>query len=313
MRPLFNLTRSDRRAVLILSVLALLCLLALIIFGTDTEDATSEEPLTNSALLTPNCESQTSPITPNSDSIKIRSVDPNTVDSATLVHIGISPRRVHTFMRYRAAGAQFRRPEDIARCYSFSDQDIDLLLPLIRIDPKYQKSTTFTRTKYPIIHGENVESTPRPITPNSSLPTPNHESQTRKKFTSPTTVDLNTADTALLRRIPGVGEAISSMIINLRDKLGGFTSLSQLSQIHQITPELYEWFTISDTIPFRKIQINKASFKTLVTHPYISKEQANGILHYIRLYGPIKDIDALRSTGLFTPDQLIPLTPYLEF
>lgn len=299
MRHPFNLTRSDRRAVLVLMAIAFVCLSGIVLFG--TQQSPGATPLaTDSAHVSPS-----SPVTPHSAaSYERQPFDPNTVDSATLVRMGISPRRVHTFMRYRSAGARFSRPEDIMRCYSFSDQDIDLLLPLVRIAPRYRDSDNFTRTKYPL---PSSSSTP------TASPSTTHAITHGNKFTTLTEVDINTADTALLRRIPGIGEAIASMIINLREKFGGFTSLSQLSQIHQISPELYQWFTLADTVPYRRIPINEASFKTLVTHPYVTKDQANAILHYIRIYGPIKDIATLRATAIFTQDQLTSLEPYLQF
>lgn len=304
MRNPLIFTRSERRAVIVLALVALACVAGLIFFG---ESPQAESPATDESRVSVVRDARSIPHDVHPTAV-IKTFDPNTVDSVTLVQIGISPRRVHTFMRYRAAGARFAQPQDITRCYSFSDDDIDLLMPLIRIAPEYQHSSSYTRSKYPIQESYQADDH------KSSTDYPSNSVRYQSnKFTTLTRVDINTADTSILKRIPGIGDAISSMIINLREKFGGFTSLSQLSQIHQLTPEHMEWFTLADTVPFRRIQINKASFKTLVSHPYISKDQANGILHYIRIYGPIKDVKALSSTALFTQEELVALTPYLEF
>lgn len=306
--PLF-LTRSDRRAFIALTIICLIAPAAIMLFGTDNA-ATPVSKAGKDSIQREARQETTYAASGHSTGKKahVTSFDPNTVDSATLVQIGIAPWKVHAFMNYRSAGARFSEPHDIARCHSFSDRDIDMLLPLIKISSRYKQKDEFTRTKYPVQNYSAHENHTY-----TDAPQAHRQPSGSNKFTTLTKVDLNTADTATLRRIPGVGEAISSMIVNLRDRLGGFTSVSQLSQIHQITPELYEWFVLADTVPFRQIELNKASFKTLVSHPYISREQANDILKYIRLYGPVSDMEALSATDIFTAAELEKLKPYLKF
>jgi len=133
------------------------------------------------------------------------------------------------------------------------------------------------------------------------------------KFQVPTTIDANTADSATLCRIPGIGKTIASIILRQRNRLGGFHSLSQLCECKYFTEDLLPWFTISAEPELKKICINTATFYQLVSHPYISKAQTQDILAYIRRYGNIKDAGQLRSTGIFTEEELPLLLPYLEF
>ena len=302
-----SFTRADRRAIILLSVIAVVCVVGIIFFGTDN-DSTSDSEVPKSEVQQSTDSEISTTQTTDSPLLTSYTFDPNTVDSSTLVSLGISPRRVHTFMRYRSAGAVFRKPDDIARCYSFSDEDIDRLLPLIHISSKYKHKGEYQRDKYPIEKKEDVS---QQYSPSTSHPT--SHSYSSNKFTTLTTVNINTADTSLLKRIPGVGDVIASMIVNLRERFGGFTSVSQLSQISQISPELMEWFKVEQNPELRKININTASFKTLVSHPYISRDQANAILHYIRHYGNIPNADTLLQTDIFTQDQLTQLLPYLQF
>ena len=131
------------------------------------------------------------------------------------------------------------------------------------------------------------------------------------KFRSLTKVDVNTADTALLRRVPGVGKKISEAIVEYRERLGGFHSVEQLMEIKMVSPELLEWFEVSAEV--RKIPVNRASFQALNSHPYISYEQTKALLQYIRLYGKVKDEQALVETGIFTKEEVERLKPYLAF
>ena len=298
MKNPFYYTPGDRRALLFLSALAIISLVCLFLFGNEEKEQ-STLPLSDTLAVAASCQPQAT-----ADTASFSTFDPNTVDSSSLAALGITPGKIHIFLNYRRAGAVFRRPSDIARCYSFSDADIDRLLPLIDISPRYARLQQ--REKYPISQS---------VAPNRF-----HQSGEKAdtllpsgKFTTFASVDINTADTALLMRVPGVGQAIASMIIDLRNKFGGFTSISQLSSIRYLTPETVHWFAVGPSPSLRKININHASFKTLVTHPYINREQANSVLRYIRLYGPISSSDTLLSTSIFTPREIEQLLPYLDF
>jgi len=133
------------------------------------------------------------------------------------------------------------------------------------------------------------------------------------KFSTLTVIDPNTADSATLCSIPGIGKGIATSILRQRQRLGGFHSLDQLLECHYFTEDLLPWFSIGTEPELRRININKASFYQLVSHPYISKAQTQDILNYIRLYGNIKDADQLATTAIFTPAELSRLLPYLQF
>ena len=299
MKYFFLFASSDRKAIVYLSIIAVISILCVVAFGVEEKEERSKaknEKITHSET--------------------IGTFDPNTVDSATLVSLGLSSRKVRTFIRYRNAGAVFRKPMDITRCYSFSDDDIDRLLPMIKIGEKY-KNKKNERKKYPLEKKSPKEYYSRSVsqsTKNQHYENVSTTSQYKSnKFTELTQVDVNKADTSLLKKIPGVGDGIACMILRLRDKLGGFTSVEQLSLIDVMTPELMQWFKVDEDVEIRRININKASFKTLVTHPYITADQTKTILNYIRIYGKITDLEMLRTIGIFTEEELKQLEPYLEF
>ena len=50
------------------------------------------------------------------------------------------------------------------------------------------------------------------------------------KFSQPTVVELNSADTTLLQRIPGIGQNIARWIVQRRERLGGFMQWSNCSK-----------------------------------------------------------------------------------
>ena len=230
----------------------------------------------------------------------IGSFDPNTVDSLTLIGFGLKAWKVRNFLHYRAAGKVFRSAEEMEKTHGWTEEDVEKVRGYVRVDGLFGK-TEKHRTKSWVNGRDGNGWERREYVPE----------RTSNKFRSLTKVDVNTADTALLRRVPGVGKKISEAIVEYRERLGGFHSVEQLRELKIVSPELLEWFEVSADV--QKIPINKASFQALNRHPYISYEQTKALLQYIRLYGKVKDEQALVETGIFTKEEVERLKPYLAF
>lgn len=102
-----------------------------------------------------------------------------------------------------------------------------------------------------------------------------------EKYPAGTILELNTADTTVLKKIPGIGTTFSNRIIKYRNLLGGFYSVTQLSEVYGIDEDRYqalkEWFT-ADPQLIRKRSLNTLPADSLYRHPYLSKPQARAIL-----------------------------------
>jgi DNA uptake protein ComE-like DNA-binding protein len=134
--------------------------------------------------------------------------DPNTADSTQLLRLGLRPWQVRNIYKYRARGGVYRKKEDFARLYGLTVKEYRELEPYIRISPDY-------------------------VMPASELVEPQQEyvRDTLKypvKVETPSSIDINTTDTMMLRKVPGVGEAFARRILSYGRRLGGFVSTSQL-------------------------------------------------------------------------------------
>ncbi len=235
----------------------------------------------------------------------LHAFDPNTVDSATLVGFGVAPWKVRNFVRYRRAGKVFRTPDDMLKTYGWSEEDIAPLRPHIAVAPAYRQRRPRTPdvTRPASVRDGGAGLSERASA--ASFPKSN-------KFQTLTRVDPNTADTALLQRIPGIGAHFSRSIVRYRERLGGLHDTRQLLEINNFPAQTLEWFRI-ERVDIRKTNINTATLQQLGSHPYIGYERARRLKELIHYYGDFEDIDKLGAAYVFSNEEIEKLRPYLDF
>lgn len=126
------------------------------------------------------------------------------------------------------------------------------------------------------------------------------------------TVPLNTADTAALQRVPGIGGYLARRIVERRSMLGGFSSTAQLMEIDRFPASAQTYFTV-DRTAVRRLDVNRLTLSQLRNHPYINFYQARAIADYRRLYGRIENLETLRRLKEFSESDIVRLAPYLSF
>ncbi len=137
-----------------------------------------------------------------------------------------------------------------------------------------------------------------------------------EKFEEGTIVELNTADTTTLKKVPGIGSAFANRIVNYRKILGGYHSVSQLSEVYGIDEERYitlqPWFS-ADASQIVRIEINKIAQDSLQRHPYINYSQARIIIQLRRQKGKLTGWENLQLLKEFTEEDISKLKPYISF
>ena len=222
--------------------------------------------------------------------IQLFSFDPNKADSIELSSLGLPSYVVRNVLKYREKGGRFRTADSFSRIYGLTEKQFNSLKPYIRIaqtdTPKKEKMDTMVAVVIP----------------------------ERKVFKYPegTLVDVNVADTAELKKIPGIGSGIAKAIVAYRNRLGGFYSLSQLEEIDYVTPELLKWFKLEGGT-IRKLDINRWGLDKLRSHPYLNFYQAKVIIEHRKKRGEIKSLSQLSLYEEFTEKDLIRLSAYVSF
>lgn len=295
-KDLFYYTKSERRVILLLLAIALLLLGIWAIMEylrpVEVPVTLSESEEIDSFLA--NLEEQEkirkSHTPKNEISAVLQPFDPNTADSVLLRQLGLPVYIVRNILKYRAKGGVFRSPESFSRIYGLKEEVYQKLKPYITIAPlvsvSHVRTDTFRQLKDTI-----------PYIP---------------KYEEGTIVDLNKADTSILKRIPGIGSTLARMIVVYRQRLGGFYDVSQLQEVPHVGVELNKWFVVTPA-GLHKIQVNSASLDKLRSHPYMDFYKAKAIMEYRRKRGKIKGLSQLSMFEEFTEKDLKRLSPYLTF
>ena len=220
--------------------------------------------------------------------------DPNTADSTELLRLGLQPWQVRNIYKYRAKGGIYRKKEDFARLYGLTVKDYRRLEPYIRISSDYQPAATlFTE--------QGIRNEVRDTTRRYS-----------QKITEGEHIVLNVADTAMLRKVPGIGSYYAKEIIRYGQWLGGYVNVNQLDEIDDFPKSSKKYFVIEQPNP-KKLNLNKLTLQQLRHHPYINYYQAKAITDYRRLHGKIQSLHDLRLIPDFSEKDMQRLEPYVSF
>lgn len=127
-------------------------------------------------------------------------------------------------------------------------------------------------------------------------------------------VDINSADTAELKRIRGIGSVFANRIVKFRQSLGGFVAPAQLLEVYGFDREklarVSSQITV-DAAAVKKLNVNTASVEDLNMHPYVSKKEAVAIFTKRVKAGDYADIQEVKKAALMNDSTFSKIVPYL--
>ncbi len=330
-REFFYMHKSDRRVILTLLVVAAVAIAVLMLTGgkkqktpissKETAISASKESSSSATANTPIQSTGLTDDTPEEgialqEKADLFPFDPNTADSLQLQRLGLPPTIIHNIYKYRSAGGVFTKKEDFARLYGLTVKQYRELEPYIRISPDYQPAATLFQRKGKAGDDRALQ---RPVSPESPDNPDNPGSQKSPgkqayshKLSPGETLDLSTADTTALMRIPGIGAYFARRIADYGRRLGGYVSLSQLDEIDGFPAEAKQYMTLSRT-EVTKLNVNTLSLNELKRHPYLNYYQARAIVDYRRQHGPIGNLHDLHLLPDFPEEAISRLLPYVEY
>ena len=224
-------------------------------------------------------------------SIRLFYFDPNTVSDDGWRDLGLRDKTIHTIRNFLSKGGKFRKAEDLQKIYGLFPDEYERMVPFIRIE------------------------TP----PNATTEKANTEEKPRTRPAPPvrfTVIDINLADTSAWIALPGIGSKLAARIVNFREKLGGFYSISQVAETFGLADSTFQkirsWLKLDPPV-LRKININTATLEELKAHPYIRFTLARPIVAFRSEHGPFTKLEDIKKVMAVTEEIYSKISPYLSF
>jgi len=136
--------------------------------------------------------------------------DPNTLDSAEAILLGIPPKQISTLLHYRNKGGRFYRKEELSRWYGLKKDLLDKLMPFVVIEKEQPIAST------------------------------NYNFEKRVSRQSLWTIDINEANEMEWRQKTNLSTKTIQGILQYKKYLGGFGSIYQLSKVYGLTDSCFQ-------------------------------------------------------------------------
>ncbi len=217
----------------------------------------------------------------------IKLFDPNKISKEDWIKIGVKSKIAANIEKYLEKGGHFYRKEDLLKIYGFDKKTCTKLSPYF----VFPADTTILMSKR-FKKNLNIE---------------------KKSINK---IELNTADSSALEKLPNINKTLSERILKYKVLLGGFFKREQLMEVYGLKKNIYDSIKNMvkvDSNLITKININIASEKQLSKHPYIGKYKAKEIIKYKKFKTKISDYNELLLNGFFSNEEINKLRHYLKF
>ncbi|MFA5300850.1 MAG: helix-hairpin-helix domain-containing protein [Lutibacter sp.] len=128
--------------------------------------------------------------------------------------------------------------------------------------------------------------------------------------------DINSASAEDFIAINGIGEKLSKRIIDYRTKLQGFSFNDQIFEVwaldKEIAGKVLQYFEVTKPPTIKKININTATFKEVLSIVYLDYELTKKIFNYKNEVAEIQSIEELKKIDGFPLEKFNRITLYLD-
>ena len=129
-------------------------------------------------------------------------------------------------------------------------------------------------------------------------------------------IEINSADSATLRKVRGIGAKTVVAVMQYRKLLGGFVQKEQIAELKCVTEENFSKILqqiLCDSCKISKIDINFARSLELERHPYVSARTLRRIIKQRQLKGGWSRIEEMTEQNILSEEEAKRLAPYLRF
>jgi DNA uptake protein ComE-like DNA-binding protein len=303
LKEIFRFSKSERIASLIILVLTAVVILLLAAVRRVRPLPDEEARVFDSLLTTLLQEDSLPPVRENKENCEKDPVpaapaakipppvrDPNRMTRQEWEELPLPRHVIRTLLNYRKKGGVFRKKEDLKKIYGMTDSLYEAVSPFLVVEPpKREKDSSYVSITHP--------------------------TKTDKEVWGPEPLEINSADSAALDRLPGISPWLARRIVRYRKLLGGYVRKEQLLEVYDLDSAVYEKIVDKirvDPAKVTRININRCDQQTLAHHPYLSSQDAGALIFYREHFGKIGDLQVLEKKHILPVRTFQKVAPYLK-
>jgi len=194
--------------------------------------------------------------------------NPNTASETELKNLGFTDKNIKTITNYLSKGGTIKSVEGLKKIYGINEQLIEKLTPYIQFENTVKNKTYLTKKD-------------------------SFNSSKNKTFAP---LELNTSDSIALVKLYRIGPTLAHKILEYRNKLGGFLTLNQLTEIFGFDEDILfdlQGKIYVDANKAKRINLNTITEEELKFHPYFKFKVARVIVNYRNQHGKYKSFNEL--------------------
>ncbi|SFS74215.1 ComEA family DNA-binding protein [Lutibacter maritimus] len=217
---------------------------------------------------------------------KIYPFNPNYITDFKGYQLGMSTAEIDKLLEYRKSGAFINSAAQFQKVTGVNDSLLYIISPYFKF-PAWVTSAKNNEKEKEIVTKEAI-----------------------------VIKDINTASLEDFKSINGIGDKLGQRIISYRTKLQGFTFNDQLYEVWYLDKEVADKvlanFKVLEKPIIEKINVNKATFKEVLSIPYLDYELTKKIFQYRDEVAEIQTIEDLKKIDGFPLEKFNRIALYLQ-
>lgn len=284
LKPHFWYNKSQRNGVFFL----LLIVIVLQLLYSFVDSSSKEEYFNNKEIVELQKQIDSLKVVEKKKKSKIYPFNPNYLTDYKASQLGLSINEIDRLFVYRNKNKFINSKEDFKRVTNISDSLLNKISPYF----KFPKWVIEQNKRKPIFKNKDF-----------------------KKINVSTT-DLNLATAEDIESIEGVNEFLAKRIVKYRSRLHGFTFESQLLEVWKIEKDIVgrilKTFQIKLKPIIKKVNVNTATFKQVLSTPYVDYELCKKIFDFRDEVAELQSIEELKNIQGFPLEKYDRIVLYLE-
>jgi competence protein ComEA len=221
--------------------------------------------------------------------------NPNNTNKDSLLALGFSKKVIGNIMKYKEKGGIITSFNQLKRIYNIDTNLLNELRPYIQFTNNTVEHEIKNISRANVTFENKYKEVAEEIPSNK--------------------IELNSADSAQLVTIKGIGPYYAKKILKMRKIMGGFSDVDQLSECKILPDSVYQKIKsqiTADSEKMDKININTAGFRSLIQHPYFDENLVKVLLNYRQNHGNFSSLTQLKRIRVLTQEKYEKIVRHLR-